>query len=208
MMKSSLSQYVICGMILIILIICDAVVSRAENLPYSPPVIAGVNESSVRRYCDVNPLDKLEGLWVYPDDGVLLWICKVEETTDISAKYPYQIIVVKSEDQYVSPGQVIGYMSITPDPEKFRMWLYSDVSHNKLIKPKECAATIMEDGYSLAFTSKERKIRINPLGLLPRLWRIVKMQTDNPVDKLPEGFVKVYPGYDGNGSMLHIPRYL
>lgn len=179
----------------------------ADKLPKSE-LQPGINRPTVIEYCDTRPIDNLEGLWSFPDDNVLLFIKKSSCPTDYSGKYQYSIIVVEAEDQYLAPGQVIGYLSITPDTDVFRMWLFTEIISGFPAVPQECVATLVEDGQGLSFRKKEHRVKINPLGILPNFWKIIKVQTSDPLKNIPKGFVKIYPSYDGNGSMPNVPRYL
>ena len=178
-----------------------------EKIPHSE-IIEGVNRNVVMAYCDTCPIDKLEGLWAFPDDEILLWIKKCSDAVEYSKRFQYQVIAVEAEDQYIVPGSIIGYLSITPDADQYRMWLFTDCHNTIFSKPQDCVATLIEDGYGIAFTKKEHRVTINPMGLLPNFWRIIKVQTSDPKKTQKRGFIKVYPSYDGNGSMRNSPRYL
>lgn len=193
--------------LMIVLLTAFALPKEKEKVPRST-VLEGVNRSVVMNYCDTQPIDNLEGLWAFPDDEVLLWIKKCSETVEYSEKFQYQVIVVEAEDQYLEPGSIIGYLSMTPDIDQYRMWLFTDYGNDIFLNPQDCVATLIEDGFGLSFTKKEHRVIINPMGLLPNFWRIIKIQTSDPARTMKKGFIKVYPGYDGNGSMRNSPRYL
>lgn len=179
----------------------------AEKLP-KPELYPGINRQTVIEYCDTRPIDNLEGLWSFPDDNVLLFIKKNSRPADYADRCHYSIIVVEAEDQYLTPGQEIGYLSITPDAEIYRMWLFTELISGLPAVPQECVATLVEDAQDLTFRKKEHRVKFNPLGILPNFWKIIKVQTSDPVKNLPKGFVKIHPSYDGNGSMPNVPRYL
>lgn len=181
--------------------------ANAIKLP-APQVINGINYQTVIDYCDSNPIDNLEGLWSFPDDQVLLFIKKNSQNDNRTANCQYSIIVVEAEDQYLLPGQVIGYLSITPESNTFRMWLYTEIAFSIPAKPQECIAKLIEDSYGLTFRKKEYRVKINPLGILPNFWRIIKVQSTDPTLNKTKGFIKIYPSYDGNGSSYSTPRYL
>lgn len=119
-----------------------------EKIPHSE-IIEGVNRNVVMAYCDTCPIDKLEGLWAFPDDEILLWIKKCSDAVEYSKRFQYQVIAVEAEDQYIVPGSIIGYLSITPDADQYRMWLFTDCHNNIFSKPQDCVATLIEDGYEI-----------------------------------------------------------
>lgn len=196
-------------MLLIMLWVSTFIVASAGAPPSSSrQVVPGVNMDSAKIYCDTHPIDNLEGVWSFPDDNITLFIQKVADSTDAHSSFPYRIVVLSASDQALSPGLVIGYISVTPESDRYRVWLYTGITGRVLNKPKECEGVISEDGYSLLLDSRKVTVKFNPLGLLPNLWRIMRLREDDPTRRLSKGFIKIYPSYDGNGSFLHIPRYL
>lgn len=193
--------------LLLLILICLSVhfSSKAtDNIPKVAPLYLDISPQSARQYCDSSPLDNVEGIWNFIDDGVEVLIRAVDD----SQLTTYEIISLKSRDKSLRTGAVIGYMIPTADSSKFRMFLYTKTSGKGILSPKECAATLSEDKYSISVKSQGVKIKLNLIGLLPRFWRLIKMQIDNPAGELPKGFIKTYPSYDGNGSSLREPRYL
>lgn len=173
-----------------------------------PCVVEGVTRQSVKEYCDTTALDAIEGVWSYPDDGMLMLITKVADAADIDSSVHYRIVVIESADQSLRPGQVIGYLAMTPEVGQFRLWMYTDISRRIPVRPEECHATLSDDRCGLAIVAKQYKLKINPFGLLPSFWRMARIQTVDPAAKTSKGFLKVYPSYDGNGSQRRTPRYL
>ncbi|MDE6855700.1 MAG: hypothetical protein K2J34_04475, partial [Muribaculaceae bacterium] len=90
----------------------------------------------------------------------------------------------------------------------FRLEQFTRKDKSVFIKAEQCAATLSSDGESLRVKSPKLKFKVNVNTLLPRFWRVVKVTYDDPVDKLPAGLVKVYPGYDHNGSLRRKIRIL
>ncbi len=158
---------------------------------------------SGRDYCDTAPLDPAEGIWEYPDDGVTVLIRRSP-----TMEGTYEVIAIDSEDTRIAPGSVIGRLESTPDPRQFRLTLATKARKGILGSPAECLATLSADGDALHVKSKKTKIVFNPSALLPRFWRVARLRTSDPLDKLPAGMIKVYPSYDGNGSSRRHPRYL
>lgn len=158
---------------------------------------------SSRRYCDTAPLYPAEGIWEYPEDGLTVLIRHRSASAGI-----YDVVAIDSEDTRISPGNVIGRLESTPDPRQFRMILHTKARKGVLGSPVQCLATLSAEGDALFVKSKKTKVIFNPALLLPRFWRVARIRTSDPLEKLPAGMIKVYPSYDGNGSSRHHPRYL
>lgn len=159
------------------------------------------------RFCDTMPLDNVEGIWEYPDDNVCVLIAR-DKTYGSSENYPYKLIVVDSFDAFTVPGEQIGTLEPTPSPTKFMLRLYTQRKNNTLTDLKTCSAELTHNDYAMIVKADRRWIDVNPFGLLPKFWRIAKLKSDKPTDKLPKGMIKIYPAYDGNGSSMFKPRYL
>jgi ribosomal protein S16 len=160
-----------------------------------------------KRYCDTMPLDNIEGIWEYPEDHVCILIMR-NQTYGSGESYPYKLIVVDSYDAMTAPGEEIGTLEPTPTPTKYKMVLYTQRKKDKLSTPKSCSAELAHNNYALIVKSDRRWIDINPFAILPKFWRIARLKSDKPTEKLPKGLIKIYPSYDGNGSSYFKPRYL
>lgn len=182
------------------------VVADAEyDIPKYAPRHSEVNFSFAKQYCDESPLDNVEGIWTFIEDGIDLLIRRKENENRENC---YELIVLQSADKSLKFGTVIGYMFKTADVEKFRLFLYTESSIQGVVSPKECVAILSKDNYQMTFEGKELKVRINVAGLLPHLWKVIRYKIENPASELKKGFLKIYPSYDGNGSSLYDPRYL
>ena len=164
--------------------------------------------------CDSIPLDKMEGIWSYPEDNVTVLVLKTANL--ISSALPqYHISVIESSDCDLIPGDRIGQITATPDSKIYDMELYSRRENNLLVKPRKCVATLSAEGETLLMKQPKSKFRIriniNPSILLPKLWRSIfraSASSGNSDSTSPIGMVKIYPSYDGNGSSKRAPRYL
>lgn len=165
--------------------------------------LARLDMTAARAYCDSAPLAPIEGIWQYPDDGVTVLIRR-----DTADPRRYEVKAIESEDTRVSSGDVIGTIEESPDPNRFRLTLATEAHKGLTGKSAECLASLSKDAGALHIKMKKRTISLNPSWILPRFWRMVRVKTRDPLDKLPAGMVKVYPGYDGNGSSRRSPRYL
>lgn len=178
----------------------------AETSADAPVSVSGSEYTDLlsgRQYCDTAPLDRIEGIWEYPDDGVTVLIRRQGATTGI-----YEVVAIDSEDTRITPGNIIGQLESSPDPRQFRLTLLTKARKGVLGTPAQCLATLSTEGDALFVKSKKTKIIFNPSVLLPRFWRVARIRTSDPLDKMPAGMIKVYPSYDGNGSSRRQPRYL
>ena len=154
-------------------------------------------------WCDSAILSPIEGIWEYPDDGAQVLI-KADPTNPGS----FTMSVISTADCRLEYGDVIGRILPTVDPKQFRLEQLTHKDKMSLSKAEECQAILSSDGEILRVKSPKLKFKINLNTLLPRFWRIVRVSYKNPVDDLPAGLVKVYPGYDHNGSLKRKIRVL
>lgn len=162
-----------------------------------------LTETEARAWCDTGVLAPVEGIWEYPSDDV-----RVVIKSDSSEPGTFAISILDTPDCRLQPGDVIGRLYPTADSRQYRLEQKTRVDPFGLIHPKDCAASLSADGESLNVKSPKVKLKIMPYTLLPRFWRIIRVSEKNPADDLPVGLVKVYPGYDRNGSLRRKPRIL
>lgn len=154
-----------------------------------------------KEFCDNADLRPIEGLWIYPEDETTVLIYRA----DTPGKY--EISVVESPDCSLTPGMKIGELQTSPDPDKYTLKQFTQIKNGVLKTPCSATATYSEAKESLTFKKPSFRIRFNPTRLLPYFWRMVSVSFGNK-ETAPEGMIKVYPSYDGNGSSRRYPRYL
>lgn len=187
------------------LILCYLPCRASDPLPASNPDSV-VN--AAREYCDNTAIDNIEGIWELTEERVWVLIQRITpfETSD------YTLTVVDSFDGFTRCGETIGTLSRTADPNKFKLELCTtrEKKTGKPTAPKECLATLSDKGWAFVLTPRKNKFKLsfNPMTLLPRFWRILRVSPREENYTLPHGMVKVYPSYDGNGSSRFAPRYL
>lgn len=161
------------------------------------------SERDIRNWCDTGILSQVEGIWEYPDDGAR--VCIQADPT-----YPgaFTITIISTPDCRLDYGDVIGRLHPTVDSRQFRLEQWTRKDNHLLSRAEQCAATLSTDGESLRIKSPKLKFKVNLHTLLPRFWRVVRVSYDDPAEKLPAGLVKVYPGYDHNGSLRRKTRIL
>lgn len=162
-----------------------------------------ISEDDARIWCESNVLQPIEGIWEYPEDNTRVLI-----SADNSIPGTYTLQVLSTPDCRIAPGEIIGRLYPSIDAKQFRLEQWTRKENMDLIKPNDCTATLSSDGESIRVKTAKFKVKISPTTLLPRFWRIVRVSINNPVDDLPAGLVKVYPGYDHNGSMKRKIRIL
>lgn len=161
------------------------------------------DEDFIRHWCDTEILNPLEGIWEYPDDGTR--VCIQADTTSPGS---FTITIISTPDCRLEYGDVIGRLHPTVDSKQFRLEQWTRKDNLLFSKAEQCAATLSSDGESLIVKSPKLKFKINIHTLMPKFWRIVRVSYEDPADKLPAGLLKVYPGYDHNGSLRRKPRIL
>ena len=161
------------------------------------------SESEIMDWCDTNALSPIEGIWEYPEDSTRVLI-----QADPTHPGSYSISVISTPDCRLEYGDVIGRIHPTVDTKQFRLEQWTHKDKSIFTKAENCSATLSSDGESLRIKSPKLKFKVNLYTLLPKFWRIVRVSYDNPTDKLPAGLLKVYPGYDHNGSLRRKIRIL
>lgn len=158
---------------------------------------------AAREMCDTLPLTGPEGIWKFDADKVTVLILRDEMNSE-----RWNITVVESDDTALRGGDLIGWLESTTDPRKYRLNLFTTRKRGTLCKPGSCSAILSEQHESLRIERTKLKITFNPLGFLPHFWRSIRVKVSNPAKELPEGMIRIYPSYDGNGSSRRKPRYL
>ena len=161
------------------------------------------SETDIRDWCDTGILSPIEGIWEYPEDGA-----KVLIQADPTHPGTFTISIISTPDCRLEYGDIIGRLHPTVDTKQFRLEQWTHKDKSIFSKAENCTATLSSDGESLRVKTPKLKFKININTLLPRFWRIVRVSYDDPTDKLPAGLLKVYPGYDHNGSLRRKPRIL
>lgn len=178
-------------------------VSVLAALAFSSYAAVPVSEAESRVWCDETSLSPVEGIWEYTSEDI-----KVLVKEDPMARGVFSIYVIDTPDCRLEPGDVIGKLHSTVDSRQFRLEQMTRKGPLGLFQPKDCAASLSSDGESLRVKSPKVKLKIMPYTLLPRFWRLIRLSEKNPTEDLPVGLVKIYPGYDRNGSLRRKPRIL
>lgn len=178
------------------------------------PVVYDID--AAKDVCDSLPLDQAEGVWVFPDDNVVVLVRRLPEIS-MTALPEYEITVVATTDVRLHPGDVIGYMKASPKDGEYRATLFTRRKASILTGGEDCTATLNKDADRFILTGHSRRpslrVTFNPSQLMPKLWRMVRFNAGlsvSPKDKeSPKaGMIKLHPSYDHNGSSRRRTRYL
>ena len=162
-----------------------------------------MNLDEAMKFCDNADLRPIEGLWTYPEDDVTVLIFRNENNAGL-----YDLRIIEAADCSLHPGMILGQLHASPDPDKFTLSLYTSVRKGVLKAPTTTLATFSQNKEALMVKrSSPLRFRFNPMRLLPSFWRIVSISVKSK-ESAPEGMIKIYPSYDGNGSTRRGPRYL
>lgn len=171
---------------------------------------------AAREVCDALPLDRIEGVWYYPDDKVTVLIRRFPDS-DSSGLPVYQIMAVEATDCRIVPGDEIGKLTASPESSKYTLTLKADGRNVLQGKTTECMATLSKEGDSMILSKEKSKARLrinlNPNAILPALWRSllrfgISVGSGNDPKRPSPGMIKVYPADDGYGILRNRPRYL
>lgn len=164
---------------------------------------AAISEEEARFWCDTNPLRAVEGIWEYPSDNTRVLI-----QADKNIPGAYSIIVLSTPDCRLDAGEIIGRLLPSADSSQFHLEQFTKKDNNILNNIFGCSAVLSSDGESIHVKSTKLKLKISPYTLLPKFWRLVRISVKNPSENLPAGLIKIYPGYDHNGSLRRNVRIL
>lgn len=190
---------------LITAILCGGLLltGSAEMSARNPEITGYTDVSAALEYCRDATLDRLEGLWEFPEDETKVLIKK----SDI--RYEYDIIVVSTPDCRLIPGEKVGTLAGSPDPDKFRLSLHCSRKYGLLTDTRSCLAEFRKNDGALVITPGKLSVSLRGVSwLLPRFWRMLRLSYKNPLDKLPAGLIRLYPPNEENGVRPLNPRYL
>lgn len=150
-------------------------------------------------YCDSHSLSAVEGIWRFGEDDLIVLIRE-------SGFERYEMIVVDSNSSSLVPGMIFGELMRSGEDNKFKMTVYGRggvLKHNRVI-----LATLNGNADMIGLHKGKIDFRVNLLGYLPYLSRMLRLRYDDPSRNLVPGLFKIYPSYDGNGSSRYKVRLL
>lgn len=178
------------------------------------PIVYDID--AARDICDSLPLDRTEGIWLFPDDNVIVFVRRLNPVSPTSLP-EYEIAAIASSDIRIHPGDVIGYLHASPKDGEYKASLFTRRKSSLLTGSQECTATLNKeaDRFILTGHSKRPSFRVtfNPAQLMPKLWRMIRFNAGISVsphekEEMKAGMIKIHPSYDHNGSSRRRTRYL
>lgn len=144
---------------------------------------------AAKEWCDNALLDRIEGIWEYPDDHTSVLIRR-----SVSDNSLYEIIVVETPDTRLYPGDKIGYLKQSPDPDKFEMGVYRVKGLNGLFgELGKCLAQYNAKDGAICVKGRKLKFSLGSRYLLPAFWRMLRVSVKDPLESLPKGLIRIYP---------------
>ncbi|MDE6010312.1 MAG: hypothetical protein K2F87_02540 [Muribaculaceae bacterium] len=171
------------------------------------PTGACADRGRAEEYLTGLPLGRVEGIWEYPADETAVMVI-----ADPMRKGAYGIFLVETTDCRLTPGMLLGRLEESPNSEKFKISLCSRLAGGLPTGWQEGLASLSQTGDALLIEMPKLKLSLNPSMVLPVLWNRLRLNLrvkhTDPLDRLPEGWIRVFPTADGNSADLSHPRYL
>lgn len=145
-----------------------------------------------KAWCDTVPIHYPEGIYSFPAQNSVILIKALRHNKSLPATM-YELINIESYNILLAPGQVIGYIQATGDPTKYKLTLYSRITTDKLSKPKVYSAKYVSSQGAFTYEKPVRRISFNPLSLIPKLNRLLRITSHDPSDNIVDGFMRIYP---------------
>ena len=142
-------------------------------------------------YCEGRSIGKVEGIWRFAEDGLTVWIRQ-------TGFERYEMVVVDSQCGKLVPGMIFGELMRSGEENKFKMTVYG--KGNAIKHRSSLVATLNDMGDVIGLLKGKFDFRVNLLGYLPYVSRLLRISYKDPSRNLVPGLFKVYPSYDGNGS--------
>lgn len=180
----------------IALLLLTALQAMAIEVPDTAAVLAGYasrNEVETRLRSHVG--DNIEGLWRYPEEGLVIAIEKISGSD-------YRMVVVESDNECVDRGTVMGYLTATAKASKLRMWLYSAIDSDMLTMPEKCIAEF-SDG-TILIKRKELKVQlsVNLIRFLPTVFSGIRVYPHIERPKAEPGLHKIDLTNNAEGQLI------
>ncbi|MDE6028008.1 MAG: hypothetical protein K2G23_08055 [Muribaculaceae bacterium] len=149
-------------------------------------------------YCKANPLEKIEGIWEFPEDNTVVLI-----SSSNKKRRTYDLTILSTPDCRLKPGEKIGEMPASVDSDKFRLSLFTSRKEGILTDPSDCLATFNDREGSITIEKRKFKISSSRISrYLPKFWRLLSLfSVSSPADKLPQGLIRLFPSPNPRGPI-------
>lgn len=198
--------------ILAVIVTANAPTARAAgpDLPDTPLILPGYSvPDSVTARLSRLPLDAIEGLWQYTDEGSLIAVVarhrRLPSVRKADITGIYDVIVVNSADRAIRPGTIVGTIVRAGRRASYQARFYSKISRGTptLGGHRDFTINLDPDGAYLTFKPRNGRFSINLLAiLLPPGYRYTVRQS--PSNRPDRGCVRIFPLPD----LPVEPRYL
>lgn len=144
---------------------------------------------AAREFCDRRPLDRIEGIWEFPEDNTVVLISCANEK-----RREYDLTVIITPDCRLNPGEKIGRLSSSVDSDKFKLSLFTSRRDGILSDPSDCLATLNDREGTIFIEKRKFRLSTRINRFLPKFWQLLTLlSSSSPLDKLPKGLIRIYP---------------
>lgn len=150
--------------------------------------VAAIDYGFAHEYCNRTELTEPEGIWQFPDDETTVLIRRAPHSSSI-----FEIFVIETPDCRLNPGDKLGELQRSADTSKFKMTLYTSRKTGILTDSHSCSAELKENGDVFIMQPRKLKISLRTMWFLPRFWRSLRINVDNPISRIPYGLIRLYP---------------
>lgn len=156
------------------------------------------------QYCDSKELDKIEGIWEFPEDQTSVLIKRTNRNAN-----DYDLILINTPDCRLLPGETIGKLSASADRNRFKLSLYMKRDYGMLASARVCTAEFKDNYSALHVHPMKLNLSLGSLTgigqlFLPKFWRLVRVSLDNPSSSLPRGLRRIYPTPSSNQKISYL----
>lgn len=155
-------------------------------------------------YCDSSTLHNIEGIYMLPELNASVLV----RSNHQFSTSPYELLCIESLNLFLPPGTIIGYLYPTGDPSSLSLFLYSSIKKKGISKPRKYAAKFMPAQGAITYQKGHKNITLNPLALIPRLNRLLRITDSNPAREQSIGLTRIYPPLTTSpATSTYYPRY-
>ena len=155
-------------------------------------------DAAARRYCDTNPIERIEGIWqLTGDSGRTVMIRRTAERGN------YVMTSLSCDDARILPGDTLATLTFTPDPTRFRLRMKFGPGIAAI--SQTCAATLVDGDRGLTVEKPGFRFSLSPRLMFSEFWRLF-FYFDNPARRLPSGMIRLYPQPDrgADSEMIYL----
>ncbi len=180
----------------IALLLITSLQAMAVEVPDTAVTVTGyANRSEVEARLQSRVGDDLEGLWRYPEEGLVI---AIEKTSGSD----YRMVVVESDNECVDRGTVMGYLSATAKASKLRMWLYSAIDSDRLTMPEKCIAEFSNGTILIKHKVLKAQLSVNLIRFLPTVFSGIRVYPHIERPTAEPGLHKIDLNQNAGGQLI------